>query len=60
MVYGEITKGLGTLRRPKLSKKSQNKDDGIKKNYTALIGIGIIGNSNCIGKILSASIQEVK
>ena len=35
MVYGKITKGLPPLRRPKLSKKSQEKDDEIKKKlYT--------------------------
>ena len=35
MVYGKITKGLPPLRRPKLSKKSQEKDDETKKKlYT--------------------------
>ena len=29
VVYGKITKGLPPLRRPKLSKKSQEKDDEI-------------------------------
>ena len=59
MVYGKITKGLPPLRRPKLSKKAQEKEDGIKK-YMKLIGMGIIGNSNYIGTSLSGSIQEVK
>ena len=45
MVYGKITKGLPTLRRPKLSKKAQDKVDEIK-NYMKLIGIGMILNSN--------------
>ena len=31
----KITKGLPPLRRPKLSKKSQEKDDEIKKVYEA-------------------------
>ena len=40
MVYGEITKGLPPLRKPKLRKKSQKKEGEIKKNiYTRLIGI---------------------
>ena len=59
MVYRKITKWLPPLRRPKLSKKSQEKEDGIKK-YMKLIGMGIIGNSNYIGTSLSGSIQEVK
>ena len=53
MVYGKITKGLPPLRRPKLSKKSQDKEDEIKKNYMRLIGIGIIGNYNYIGTSLN-------
>ena len=52
----KITKGLPPLRRPKLSKKAQDKQDE-KKNYMKLIGIGMIGNSNYIGTILSGTIQ---
>ena len=44
----KITQGLPPLRIPKLSKKSQEKDYEIK-NYTKLIGIGMIGDSNYIG-----------
>ena len=57
MVYGKIIKELPPLRRPKLSKKAQEKDD---KNYMKLIGIGMIRYSNYIGISLSGSIQEVK
>ena len=32
----------------------------LKRNYTLLIGIGMVGNSNYIGTILSGLIQEVK
>ena len=60
MVNGKITNGLTPLRRPKLSKKSQEKEDEILKNYMKLIGIGMIGNSNYIGKSLNGSIQEFK
>ena len=35
MVYGKITKGIPPLRRPKQSKKLQEKDDEIKKVYEA-------------------------
>ena len=31
MVYGKITKGLPPLRRPKLIKKAQDKEDENKK-----------------------------
>ena len=54
------TKGLPPLRRPKLSKKSQEKEDKIENIYIKLMGIGIIVNSNYIGTSLSGSIQEVK
>ena len=60
MVYGKITKGLPPLRIPKLSKKSQEKEDEYIYIYMKLIGIGMIGNTNYIGKILNGSIQEVK
>ena len=55
-----IIKGLPPLRRPKLSKKSQEKENEIIKNYMKLIGIGMIGNSNYIGTRLNWSIQEVE
>ena len=48
-----MTKGLPPFRIQKLSKKAQEKDDEIEKNYTLLIGIGIIGDSNYIGTSLS-------
>ena len=56
----KIAKGLPPLRRPKLSKKSQEKEDKIKKSYMKLIGIGMIGNSNYIGTSLNESIQKSK
>ena len=46
MVHEKITKGLPPLRITKLSKKSQEKEDEIKKNYKKLIGIGMIEDSN--------------
>ena len=55
----KITKGLPPLRRPKLSKKSQEEEDEIWK-YMKLIGIGMIGNSNYVGTSMNGSIQEVK
>ena len=60
MVHGKITKGLPPLRRPKLSKKAQEKEDEIKNIYMKLISGGMIGNSNYIGTSLNGSIQEVK
>ena len=54
----KITKGIPPLRRPNLSKKSQEKED--EKKYMNIIGVGIIGDSNYIGASLSGSIQEVK
>ena len=57
---GKITKGLPPLRRQKLSKKVEDKGCEIKKNYTLLIGIGMIGNSNYTETSLSGLIQEVK
>ena len=60
MVYEKIKiKGLPPLRRPKLIKKAQEKEDEIKKTYMKLIGIGMIRNSNYIGTSLNGSIQEV-
>ena len=52
-------KGLPPLRRTKLSKKSQERQDEIKKNYMKLISGGMIGNSNCIGTNLNGWIQNI-
>ena len=41
-------------------KKHKRKMIKLKRNYTLLIGIGMIGDSNYIGIILSGLIQEVK
>ena len=60
MVYVKITKGLLPLRRPKLSKKAHDKEGEIKRNCMRLIGVGMIGDSNCIVTNLNGSIQEVK
>ena len=50
---GKSAKQLPPLRRTKLSKKAQERQDKIKKNYMKLISDGMIGNSNCIGKNLN-------
>ena len=60
MVYGKIAKRLPPLRRPKLSKKAQDKEDETLKNLLRLICGGIIGNSNYIGTIFNGLIQEEK
>ena len=60
MVCEKKTKGLTPLMIPKLSNKSQDKEDENKQNYMKLIGIGIIGYSNYIITSLNGSIQEVK
>ena len=52
-----MAKGLTPLRRQGLSKKAQEKDDKLKRKYTLLIVIGIIGNYNYIGTSLSGLIQ---
>ena len=54
------SKRLPPLRIPKLSKKEQDKEDEIKKNYMKLRSGGMTGNSNYIGTILNGLIQEVK
>ena len=54
------SKGLPPLRISKLSKKSQEKEDEIFKNYMKLISGVMIGNSNYIGTSLNEKIQEVK
>ena len=56
MVYGKITKGLPPLRRSTLSKKAQDEDDKIERNYIKLINGGMIRNSNCIRTSLNGSI----
>ena len=53
-------KVLPPLRRLKLSKKAQEKEDEIKKNYTNMIVIGMVGNFNYTGTSLNGLIQEVK
>ena len=45
----KIDKGLPPLRRPKLSKKSQEIRMKFKKSYMKLVSGGIFGNPNCIG-----------
>ena len=52
-------RGLPPLRRTKLSKKSQERQDGIKYIYMKLISGGIIGNSNCIGTNFNGSILNL-
>ena len=49
----KISKGLPPLRRSILSKKAQDKEDEIKKNYMKLISGGIIVNSSYIGTSLN-------
>ena len=56
----KITKGIPPLKIPTLCKKSQEKEEEIRKIYMKLIDIGIIGNSNYIGTILNGLTQEVK
>ena len=60
MVYGKIAKGLPQLRRSKISKKAQDKEDVIKENYMKLISGGMIGDPNYIVTNLNELIQEVK
>ena len=38
MVYGKSARGITPLKRTKLSKKAQERQDLIKKNYMKLIG----------------------
>ena len=54
-----IAKGLPPLKRPKLSKKSQENQDEIKKSYMKLISGRMIGNSNYIGTSLNEWIQKL-
>ena len=55
---GKGAKGLSPLKRSKLSKKAQEKQDKIQKNYMKLISGGMIVNSNYIGTILNGWIQK--
>ena len=41
-----------------LSKKAQERDDLIKKHFMNLIGGGMIGNYNYIGKCLNGLLQN--
>ena len=50
--WTKSAKGLTPLKRSKLSKKAQEKEDEIEK-YTKLISGGMIGNFNCIGTSLN-------
>ena len=59
MVNREITKGLVSLSRPKLSKNHKRSRMKLK-NYMKLKGGGMIENSNYIGTSLNESIQEIK
>ena len=56
----KIAKGLPPLRRSKLIKKAQDKEDESKKNYMKLISDGMIGNSNCIITSLNWLMLEIK
>ena len=57
---GKITKGIPPLIKQKLSKNNNRKMIKLNGNYTLLIAIVMIGNSNYIGTSLSGLIQEVK
>ena len=57
MVCEKNAKGPSPLERSKLSKKSQEKEDGIQKKYMRLISGGVIGDSNDIGTSLNGWIQ---
>ena len=55
---GKSAKELPPLKRSKLSKKSQEKQDEILKNYMKIIRFGMIGYSNYIGTSLNEWIQK--
>ena len=52
-------RGLPPLRRTKLSKKSQERQDEIKKNSMKLISGGMIGNYNFIGTNFNGLILNI-
>ena len=52
-------RGLPPLRRTRLSKKAQERQDKIQKNYMKIISGGMIGDFNCIGKNLNGSILNL-
>ena len=56
---GKSARGLPPLRRTKLSKKAQERQDEIQKNYMKLISGGMIGNSNYIGTSLNGLIPNL-
>ena len=58
-IWKNIFEGLSPLRRPKLSKKVQDKGDEIQKKMKIISG-GMIGNSNYIGTSFNGLIQELK
>ena len=51
-------KGITPLKRKKLSKKAQERDDLIKNQIFNIIGGGMIGNSNYSGTCLNGLIQN--
>ena len=51
--FKKSAKGLPPLRRTKLTKKAQENQDEIQKNYMKVISGGMIGDSNCIGTSLN-------
>ena len=55
----KIAKGLPPLSRTKLSKKSQENQDEIQKNYMKLISVGMIVNSSCSGTNLNGWIPNL-
>ena len=50
---------LPKLRITKLTKKSKERQDEIKKNYMKLISGGMIGDYNCIGTNLNGLILNL-
>ena len=56
---GKSAKGLPPLNISKLSKKAQEKQDEIEKNYTNIISGEMIGDSNYIGASLNGWIQNL-
>ena len=52
-------RGLTPLKRTKLSKKHKKRRIIFKRNYMKLIGVGMIGNSNCIEKGLNGLILNL-